>query len=151
MKGDDNKFVQFTAPTLKAFLKARSQNVSGKKQQLVARATGRPKTYFFHELAIFWSAEDRCKEFFFPILHHLSPVISANATVVTFLPLRSSRFNFHCYTQREPMPPQKSARKWQLRPFATSSATDYERHSLLQTNIAELPNSGTLLTIMLRK
>ena len=32
MKGGDNKFVKFTVPTLKAFLKVCSQNVSGNKQ-----------------------------------------------------------------------------------------------------------------------
>ena len=30
----------------------------------------------------------------------------------TFVLLRNSRFNFHCYTQREATPTQKSARKW---------------------------------------
>ena len=49
---------------------------------------------------------------FSPTLHHLSQVIFATATVVAFVPLRSSRFNFHCYTQREATPTQKSARKW---------------------------------------
>ena len=32
MEGGDSEFVNFTLPTLKAFLEARSQNVSGKKQ-----------------------------------------------------------------------------------------------------------------------
>ena len=58
-----------------------------------------------------------------------------------YLLLRSSRFSFHCYTPREPTPIQKSARKWQLGPFATSCAKDYERHSLLHTSFAEPPNS----------
>ena len=57
MEGGDNKFVKFTVPTLKALLKVHSQNVSGNKQQLVARAIGWQKTIFFHELAIFWLAE----------------------------------------------------------------------------------------------
>ena len=35
----------------------------------------------------------------------------ATATVVAFIPFRDSRFNFHCYTQREATPTQKSARK----------------------------------------
>ena len=100
------------------------------------------KSYFFHEFAIFWLAEKWCKEFFFPILHHLSPVIFANATVLAFVLLPSSRFNFHCYTQREPTPTQKLAQNWQLRPFATSCAKDYEGHSLLQTSFAEPPNTA---------
>ena len=65
----------------------------------------------------------------------------ANATVVAFVLLRSSRFNFHCYTQREPTPTQKAARKWQIRLFENSCAKDYEGHSLLQTSFAEPPNS----------
>ena len=40
MEGGDSEFAKFTVPTLKAFLKARSQSVSGNKQELVARAIG---------------------------------------------------------------------------------------------------------------
>ena len=103
--GGDSEFTKFTGPTLDAFLKARSQNVSGDQQELVARAIGWQKTYVFHELAIFWLAEKRCRllplfsSFF--ILHHLSPVIFANATIMAFLLLHNSTFNFHCYTQCE--------------------------------------------------
>ena len=39
------------------------------------------------------------------------PIIFATATVVAFVLLRNSRFNLHCYTQREATPTQKSARK----------------------------------------
>ena len=54
---------------------------------------------------------------FLSTLHPLFPVIFAIATVVAFVVLLivlfgSSRFNFHCYTQREATPTQKSARKW---------------------------------------
>ena len=49
---------------------------------------------------------------FFSILHHLSTVIFANATIMVFLLLHNSMFNFHCHTQCEEMPPQKSAQKW---------------------------------------
>ena len=45
-------------------------------------------------------------------LHPLSMVIFATATVLAFVLLHNSSFNFHCYTQREAMPTQKSARKW---------------------------------------
>ena len=38
MEGSDGEFTKFTGPTLKAFLKARSQSVSGNKQELVANA-----------------------------------------------------------------------------------------------------------------
>ena len=40
MEGGDNKFAKFTVPTLKGFLKVPIQNVSGNKQELVARARG---------------------------------------------------------------------------------------------------------------
>ena len=50
------------------------------------------------------------KTLFF-IFHPLSTVIFATATVLAFVLLRNSRFNFHCYTQREAKPTQKSARK----------------------------------------
>ena len=66
---------------------------------------------FPYELAIFWSAKKRRKDTFFPTLHPLSTVIFATATVLAFVLLRDSRFNFHCYTQREATPTQKSARK----------------------------------------
>ena len=32
MEGDDSEFANFTLPALKAYLEARSQNVSGNKQ-----------------------------------------------------------------------------------------------------------------------
>ena len=64
--------------------------------------------FLFYELAIFWSDKDT---FFFFTLHPLSTVIFATAIVLAFVLLRDSRFNFHCYTQREATPTQKSARK----------------------------------------
>ena len=48
---------------------------------------------------------------FFSTLHPLSTVIFATAAVLAFVWFRNSRFNFHCYTQREATPTQKSARK----------------------------------------
>ena len=44
-------------------------------------------------------------------LHPLSMVIFATATVLVFVLLHNSNFNFHCYTQCEAMPTQKSARQ----------------------------------------
>ena len=41
----------------------------------------------------------------------LSTVIFATATVLAFVLLHNSSFNFHCYTQREATPTQKLARK----------------------------------------
>ena len=43
---------------------------------------------------------------------HFPPVIFSSATVLAFVLLRSSRFNFHCYTQREATPTHKLAQKW---------------------------------------
>ena len=65
--------------------------------------------HFFH--AIFRSAKKRCKDTFFSTLHPLSLVIFATATVMAFVLLHNSRFNFHCYTQREATPTQKLAEK----------------------------------------
>ena len=48
---------------------------------------------------------------FFSTRHPISTVIFATATVLAFVLVRNSRFNFHCYTQREATPTQKSARK----------------------------------------
>ena len=53
---------------------------------------------------------------FFSTLHPLSPVIFAAATVVAFVLLHNSRFNFHCYTQREATP----TRNWPGSDAATS-------------------------------
>ena len=108
MEGGDSEFANFTLPILKAFLEARSQNVSAGERI----AIGCPKTHFFHELAIFWSASPKKhKDTFFPTLHFLSPGMVATATVVAFVLLRNSRFNFHCYAQRKATPTQKSAWK----------------------------------------
>ena len=64
-----------------------------------------------HELAIFWSAKNDAKTLF-STLHPLSLVLFATAKAVAFVLLRNSRFNFHCYSQCEAMPTQKSAQKW---------------------------------------
>ena len=66
--------------------------------------------HFFYELMIFWSAKKQHRHFF-PSLHPLSTVIFATATVLAFVLLCDSRFNFHGYTQHEATPIQKLARK----------------------------------------
>ena len=48
----------------------------------------------------------------FSTLHPLSLVIFATVTMVAFVLLHNSRFNFYCYTQPDVTPTQKSARKW---------------------------------------
>ena len=70
-----------------------------------------PKQFVFYELTIFWTAKKTTQRHFLFTLHPLSTVIFATATVLAFVLLRDSRFNFHCYTQREATPAQKSARK----------------------------------------
>ena len=90
------------------------------------------KKHFTHELAIFWSAEKWCRHFF---PHPPSPFpcnCFANATVVAFVLLHNSRFNFHCYTQQEPALSQKSAQKWQLQPFCKSCMKDYKGDTVVQ-------------------
>ena len=74
----------------------------------------------------------------FSTFNPLSPVIFATATVVAFVLLRSSRFNFPCYTQREAT--SQIGPEVMLRPLATSCAKDYKGHSLVQTSFSEPPN-----------
>jgi len=66
-----------------------------------------------HTLKMFCLSEKRCRHFFYPSSIHLSSVILAKATVVPFVQLRNSRFNFHCYTQCEATPTQKSSARKQ--------------------------------------
>ena len=112
MEGGNSEFANFTLPTLKAFLEARSHNVSGNKQKLVAGAIECPKMHFFpprtRDLLV---SRKTMQRHFFSTLHPFSTVIFATATVLAFVLLRDSRFNLHCYTQREATPTQKSAWK----------------------------------------
>ena len=91
--------MKFTVSTVKALLKAHSQSVPA-----IVCAIGCRKMHF--------GLPGKNANTLFSILHHLSPVILANAAVVAFILLRNSRFNFQCYTQREATPTHKSARKW---------------------------------------
>ena len=71
-----------------------------------------PQNDFFPQTRDLLVRQKMTQRHFFPTLHPLSLVIFATATVVAFVLIRNSRFNFHCYTQREAMPIQESARKW---------------------------------------
>ena len=71
-----------------------------------------PQNAFFlrtHDLLV---SQKTTQKHFFSTLHPLSTVLFATATVLAFVLLHDSRFNFHRYTQREATPTQKSARKW---------------------------------------
>ena len=70
-----------------------------------------PQNAFFLRTRDLLVSQKTTKRHFFPTLHPLSTVIFATATVLAFVLLRDSRFNFHRYTQREATPTQKSARK----------------------------------------
>ena len=108
------------------------------------RPIGCPKMHFLHELMIFWSAKKQCKDTFFSILHPLSLVIFATATVVAFVLLHNSKFNFHCYTQREATNTYSEiSSEVTLQPLVTSCTKDYKGHSLMQTSFTELPNITT--------
>ena len=71
-----------------------------------------PQNAFFLRTRDLLVSQKTTQRHFFSTLHPLSTVIFATATVLAFVLLRDYRFNFHCYTQREATPTQKSARKW---------------------------------------
>ena len=98
IEGGDSEFANFTLPTLKAFLVARSHNLSGNKQ-------------FFLWTRDLLVSQKMMQRHFFSTLHPFSTVIFAIAIVLASVLLRDSKFNFHCYTQREATPTQKLARK----------------------------------------
>ena len=138
MEGGDSEFANFTLPTLKAVLEARSQNVWQQAISCCSCYRMSQNVFFPWTRDLLVSQKTMQRHFFYP----LSPVIFATATAVAFVLLRNSRFNFHCYTQREATPTQKSAQKWQLQPLATSFAKDYNLgHSLMQTSFTEPPIS----------
>ena len=70
-----------------------------------------PQNTFFQRTRDLLVSQKNDTKTLFPTLHPLSMVIFATATVLTFVLLRDSRFNFHHYTQREATPAQKSAWK----------------------------------------
>ena len=83
IEDSDSEFMKFTVSTVKALLKAHSQSVPA-----IVCAIGCRKMHF--------GLPGKNANTLFSILHHLSPVILANAAVVAFILLRNSRFNFHC-------------------------------------------------------
>ena len=112
MESNDSKFANFTLSTLKAFLEARSHNVFWQWAAVTCCSCYKmpPNTFFLRTRDLLVS-QKTTQRHLSSTLHPLSTVMFATATVVAFIPFRDSRFNFHCYTQREATPTQKSARK----------------------------------------
>ena len=110
MEGGDSEFANFSLPALKAFLEASSQTVC--QQAITCCSCYRvSQNAFFLQTHNLLVSQKMMQRHFFPTLHPLSTVIFATATVLAFVLLHNSRFNFHCHTQREATPTQKSARK----------------------------------------
>ena len=70
-----------------------------------------PQNTFFLRTRDLLVSQTTTQRHFFSTLHPLYTIIFATATILAFVLLRDSRFNFHRYTQREATPTQKSARK----------------------------------------
>ena len=105
-----------------------------------------PQNAFFPQTHDLLVSQKMTQRHFFSALHPLSPVIFATATVMAFVLLCNSRFNFHCYTQCEATPTHRSARKWRCDcacaiALTNFCAKDYKGHSLVQTSFTEPPNS----------
>ena len=112
LKGGDSEFANFTLPTLKAFLEARSQNVS----ITCCSCYRMPQNAFFPRNRDLLVSQKLTQRHFLSTLHSLSPVIFATTTVVAFVLPRNSRFNFHCCTQCE----TSLLRNWPRSDAATS-------------------------------
>ena len=70
-----------------------------------------PQNAFFLWTCNLLGSQKMTQRHSFSTLHPLSMVIYATATVLAFVLLCNSRFNFHGYTQREATSTHKSARK----------------------------------------
>ena len=103
MEGGDSEFAKSTMPTLKGIFKGPWSECVGQQARTCCSCYRMPKNAFFlrpRDLLI--RSETMQRHFFLLILHHLSPEVLANATVMAFVLRRNSRFNFYCYKQREP-------------------------------------------------
>ena len=142
MEGGDNKFVNVTVPTLKAFLKAHSQKCVW--QQAITccscyRMAKNNNNVFFPRTRDLLVSRKTMQRHFSPHSSSPFPCNFCKRNSNGIFNDSQSWFSFHFYTQRELKPTEKSARKWQLRPFATSCAKYYEGHSPLQTSFTEPP------------
>ena len=111
MEGGDSKFADFTLPTLKTFWRPVVRMCLATSNNLLLVLQDAPKLIFSPTNSRSSCQPKNNARTLFSTLQLLPLVIFANAAVVAFLLLRISSFNFHCYTQREATPTQKSARK----------------------------------------
>ena len=98
MESSDSEFTKFTAP---AFCRpiVRVCLATSKNLLLMLKDA---KTRIFFPCTCDLVSQEMMQRHFFPILHHLSPVILAKAQVVAYVLFCNSRFSCHCYTQCEP-------------------------------------------------
>ena len=113
-----------------------------------------PQNAFFLRTCDLLVNQKMMQRHFFCTLHPLSTVIFATATVLAFVRLRNSRFNFHCYTQREATPTLKSARRCTAtsRDFSLNrpiGSTSIVTHSVKQRLLRNQP--GGALRLLARK
>ena len=106
-----------------------------------------PKHIFFLRTRDLLVSQKTTQRHFFLLLHPPSPFHGnfATATVLAFVLLPDSRFNFHCYTQRKRL--LKNRPGSALRLLTTSCAKDYKAHSLQETSFAESPNRAILRSL----
>ena len=132
MECRDSDFAKFTVLTLKVCLKDSSQSVFHNKKNLLLLLWGAKYcTVSSHSRSSCQLGNDA--KTLFPHPPSPFPWNSCNSYSSGIVLFRNSWFSFHCYTQREATPAHILARKWQLRPFATSWAKDYKGYSLVQT------------------
>ena len=123
MEGGDSEFANFTSP--KTHSPPPPPPLSLSLSQI-------------RDLLVSQKIDSKTLFFFFSTLRPLFPVVSATATVVAFVLLRNSRFNFLCYTQRGP--------EVTLRPLATSCAKNYKGYSLVANQLHRTSQQGHPLT-----
>ena len=107
MEGGDCEFANFILPTLRHFWRPVIIMCLAISSNLLFV----PQNAFFLRTRDLLVSQKNDARTLFSTLHPSSTVIFPTAAVLAFVLLRDSRFNFHCYTQREATPTQKSARK----------------------------------------
>ena len=116
----DSEFAKFTVPALNAIFMAVVRVCLATSRNLLFMFIGCPKHIFFLHTRDLLVGRRTMQRHLFSILHHLFPVILANTTVVPFVLLCNSRFNFHCDTHLLRNRPGI----WQLLPLAWKITKD---------------------------